>query len=56
MTCPETLSEDGIRARCTRRPDHTDPEMHAVEAGGRVLLSWTAPAYPPPVPARGEVA
>jgi hypothetical protein len=56
MTCPDVLNEDGVRARCTRRVDHTNPELHAVEAGGRVLLSWTGPAYPPPVPATGGVA
>jgi hypothetical protein len=56
MTCPDVLNEDGVRARCTRRVAHTDPELHAVEAGGRVLLSWTGPAYPPPVlPVPGEV-
>jgi hypothetical protein len=52
MTCPEVLAEDGVRARCTRRVDHTDPEMHAVTAGGRVLLSWHRRVYPPPVPPR----
>ena len=55
-TCPSTLDEEGVHARCTRRLDHTDPEMHAVEAGGRVLLSWQARTYPPPVPVRGSVA
>jgi hypothetical protein len=52
MTCPDVLNEDGVRARCTRRVAHTDPEMHAVEAGGRVLLSWTTPYPPPVVPTR----